>query len=52
MMTDTPVKLADLGLVVEARDAAHAAEIRVRLEEGGFVLRSPRDQAAHSATRT
>jgi threonine dehydratase len=36
MMTDTPVKLADLGIVVEARDAAHAAEIRGALEAAGF----------------
>jgi threonine dehydratase len=43
MMTDTPVKSADLGLVVEARDATHAAEIRGRLEDAGFIIRSPKN---------
>jgi threonine dehydratase len=49
MMTDTPVKSADLGLVVEARDAAHAAEIRGRLEDAGFNIRSPKGPAPHTA---
>jgi threonine dehydratase len=49
MMTDMPAKSADLGLVVEARDAAHAAEIRRQLEEAGFKIHSPRIIAAHSA---
>jgi threonine dehydratase len=40
MMTDTPVKSAYLGMVVEARDAAHAEEIRSCLRDAGFVLRS------------
>ena len=40
MMTDSSAKLADLGLTIEARDAAHAGEIRAKLEAAGFVLRS------------
>ncbi|HWD48723.1 MAG TPA: threonine ammonia-lyase [Rhizomicrobium sp.] len=40
MMTDMPVKSADLGLTIEARDAAHAAEIRETLEKAGFTIRS------------
>ena len=40
MMTDMPVKSADLGLTIEARDAAHAAEIRQTLENAGFIIRS------------
>ncbi len=40
MMTDMPVKSADLGLTIEARDAAHGAEIRETLENAGFVIRS------------
>lgn len=40
MATDTSAKLADLGLTIEARDAAHASEIRSKLESAGFVLRS------------
>jgi threonine dehydratase len=39
MMTDAPVKSAYLGMVVEARDAAHAEEIRARLRDEGFTLR-------------
>jgi threonine dehydratase len=39
MATDTSAKLADLGLTIEARDAAHAGEIRAKLEAAGFVLR-------------
>jgi threonine dehydratase len=41
MMTHMSAKSADLGIVIEARDAAHAEEIRRTLEEAGFVLRSP-----------
>jgi len=41
MMTDTPVKSAYLGMVVEARDASHAEEIRSRLRDAGFILRAP-----------
>jgi len=39
MMTDMPAKSADLGMVIEARDAGHAAEIREVLEESGFTIR-------------
>ena len=39
MMTDTPVKSAYLGMTVEARDAAHATEIREALTGAGFTLR-------------
>jgi threonine dehydratase len=39
MMVDTPVKSAYLGMVVEARDAAHAEEIRACLRNAGFTLR-------------
>lgn len=49
MMMDTPVKLADLGLVIEARDAAHAAEIRDRLREAGFNIRTPGMITPHSS---
>jgi len=40
MQTDMPAKSADLGLLVEARDAAHADEIRARLTGAGFTLKS------------
>jgi len=36
MMAGTPAKSATLGLVVEARDAEHAQEIRDRLTAAGF----------------
>ncbi len=39
MMTDMPVKSATLGMVVEARDSEHAAEIRKALVDAGFTLR-------------
>ncbi len=39
MMTDVSVKSADLGLVIEARDADHAKEIRACLEAAGFTIR-------------
>lgn len=42
MMTDVPAKSADLGMVIEARDSAHAAEIRKSLEDAGFHLRQSR----------
>ena len=38
MMDGTPLKSASLSLVIEARDAAHAGEIRARLAAGGFKL--------------
>ncbi|HEX3810701.1 MAG TPA: threonine ammonia-lyase [Rhizomicrobium sp.] len=40
MITNMSAKSADLGMTIEARDAAHAAEIRHKLEAEGFVLRS------------
>jgi hypothetical protein len=36
MMAGIPAKSATLGLVVEARDAEHAQEIRDRLAAAGF----------------
>jgi threonine dehydratase len=39
MLTDMSAKSADLGLTIEARDAAHAKEIRGGLEAAGFILR-------------
>src|SRR5207244_8873319 len=41
LMTGVSAKFADLGVVVEARDGAHAAEIRARLQEAGYVVRDP-----------
>ena len=38
MMTGTPLKSASLSLVIEARDTAHAAEIRQKLLDSGFKL--------------
>ena len=38
MMTGTPLKSASLSLVIEARDAAHAADIRRTLQGAGFKL--------------
>ena len=40
MMSDITAKSADLGLVLEARDAGHAAEICHCLEAAGFVVKS------------
>jgi threonine dehydratase len=40
MMPDMPVKSADLGLTIEARDAAHGAEIHDTLIRAGFVIRN------------
>jgi threonine dehydratase len=39
MQTDRPAKSADLGLTIEARDAAHADEIRKAVSAAGFRLR-------------
>ena len=36
LLAGTPAKGATLGLVIEARDAAHAQDIRNRLAAGGF----------------
>jgi len=38
MMDGTPLKSASLSLVIEARDAAHATQIRQTLAAGGFKL--------------
>jgi threonine dehydratase len=40
MMTDMPAKSATLGMVIEARDNDHAIEIRKRLGEAGFTIRT------------
>src|SRR5579885_649840 len=40
MITNMSAKSADLGMTIEARDAEHAAEIRKKLEDAGFVLRT------------
>jgi threonine dehydratase len=48
MQTDMPAKSADLGLLVEARDAAHADEIRACLAGAGFVLKSAAVVPAHA----
>jgi threonine dehydratase len=39
LMTGVSAKSADLGLVVEARDSQHAAEIKGRLKEAGYPIR-------------
>ncbi|HWA30123.1 MAG TPA: threonine ammonia-lyase [Rhizomicrobium sp.] len=39
MMTDMSVKSADLSLTIEARDAAHGAEIHETLVKAGFTIR-------------
>jgi threonine dehydratase len=41
LMTGVSAKSADLGLVVEARDGAHAAEIKARLQDAGYTVRDP-----------
>jgi len=41
MMPDMPVKSADLGMTIEARDSEHAAEIKDALKAAGFILRQP-----------
>jgi threonine dehydratase len=47
MMSDITAKSADLGLVIEARDAAHAHEICQCLEAAGFVIKSNSQPPAH-----
>ena len=44
MMSGLSAKSATLGMVIEARDAEHAAEIRDRLDKGGFPANSGRRQ--------
>jgi len=39
LMTGASAKSADLGVVIEARDATHAAEIEARLMAAGFAVR-------------
>ena len=39
LMTGVSAKSADLGLVIEARDSTHAAEIEARLVAAGFAVR-------------
>jgi len=51
MITDMPAKTADLGLVIEARDAAHAAEVRECLEKNGLKIRSPKIVATRPQAR-
>jgi threonine dehydratase len=36
---DVPVKLAELDVVVETRDMAHAEDIKARLDQAGFPTR-------------
>jgi threonine dehydratase len=47
MMTGLSAKSATLGMVIEARDGEHAAEIRGRLESGGFAILTGRRRADH-----
>jgi threonine dehydratase len=46
LMTGASAKSADLGLVIEARDDAHADEIKARIEQAGYTVRET-DAAAH-----
>jgi threonine dehydratase len=46
LMTGASAKSADLGLVIEARDDAHADEIKSRLEHAGYAVREP-DSPTH-----
>jgi threonine dehydratase len=45
MMSGLSAKSATLGMVIEARDAEHAAEIRAGLEKGGFPVLTGRRRA-------
>jgi len=45
MMSGLSAKSATLGMVIEARDAEHAAEIRAGLEKGGFPVLTARKPA-------
>jgi threonine dehydratase len=51
MMTDISAKGADLGLVIEARDAEHADQIKRKLQDAGFVLREPQVSGAMTPMR-
>jgi threonine dehydratase len=48
MMSGLSAKSATLGMVIEARDAEHAGEIRGKLEGGGFPVMTGRRQADHN----
>jgi threonine dehydratase len=50
LMTGASAKSADLGLVVEARDSAHAAEIVASLRQAGFEVREHAVQPFSAAT--
>ena len=41
LMTGASAKSADLGLVIEARDDAHADEIKAHIEQAGYAVREP-----------
>ena len=47
MMSGLSAKSATLGMVIEARDGEHAAEIRAGLESGGFPIITGRRSADH-----
>ena len=47
MMSGLSAKSATLGMVIEARDAEHATEIRDRLERGGFPVNAGRRSSDH-----
>jgi len=49
LMTGASAKSADLGLVVEARDSAHAAEIIASLQQAGFEVREQAVRAISAA---
>jgi len=51
MMTDISAKGADLGLVIEARDAEHADQIKRKLGDADFVLREPQVSSAMTPMR-
>jgi len=46
LMTGASAKSADLGLVIEARDEAHADEIKSRLQQAGYAVREAGDPAS------
>jgi len=51
MMMDLSARSADLGLVIETRDAKHAEEIRKALEDANFTLREPQVSQAVTPSR-
>jgi threonine dehydratase len=48
MSPDMPVKSADLGMTIEARDSAHADEIKDTLKAAGFILRNPYERGSRT----